>query len=82
LGYLYKPHGRSNAKVYLVNLSDNSIVGEYETRDVADYAKEEWDTPPAYYALTQAVRNSPITVLDKIYSIISRGHWVRSIPPY
>lgn len=73
LGYLAKPHGRSSVKAYLVNLLDNSIVGEYSTKEITEAPKEKWDTPPEYYALTQAVRHTLINALDQLYDVFSTG---------
>tara|TARA_R110002095_G_scaffold202565_3_gene184260 strand:+ start:474 stop:1193 length:720 start_codon:yes stop_codon:yes gene_type:complete len=70
-GYMHRPHGRSNVSLYLVDLSDNSIVAEYKTNEVINDAEGDWDTPPAFYALTQSVRNSLTMALDEAYSIIS-----------
>ncbi len=60
------PAGYANMSVYLVNLSDNSIVGEYGTI-IQEETYGEWDTPPEYKGLVAATKNVLSKVLNDAY---------------
>lgn len=42
-----EPKGYADLSIYLINLSDNSIVGEYKA-SIKEQVLGEWDTPPNY----------------------------------
>lgn len=61
-----KPSGVAQINMYLVNLSDNSIVGEYQTK-AQDVTVGDWDTPPHYTTLVNASKNALAKALSEGY---------------
>jgi len=47
------PKGYAEVSIYLVNLTDNTIVGEYKA-NIQNTVQGEWDSPPDYLALIKA----------------------------
>jgi hypothetical protein len=66
-----KPMGYANLSIYLVNLSDNSIVGEYRT-SIEEQVHGEWDAPPDYSALVNATKNALAKALSDAYVFFSQ----------
>ena len=52
-----KPHGLVNTSFYLVNLADNTIIGEFSAVE-QQKALGEWDVPPAYPGLEFALNGA------------------------
>jgi len=71
------PVGYAHLSIYLVNLSDNSILGEYTTI-VEEKAAGEWDAPPQYSSLMKACKDALAKALSNAYIFFFRDDNVKN----
>lgn len=64
---LGRPSGCASMSFYLVDLNDNSIIGQYKA-DLEEPSCEDWDTPPHYHGLVEASKNALIKSFKEAYS--------------
>ncbi len=60
------PKGYANLSIYLINLKDNSIIGEYRA-SVVEKVEGERDSPPDYTAVVNASKNALAKALSDAY---------------
>jgi hypothetical protein len=65
-----KPFTNSIVNIALVNLADNTIIGEYNG-NVIENIQGNWDAPPEFHALIQALQASLTHALQESYVIFS-----------
>lgn len=61
------PKGYADLSIYFVDLSNNSIVGEYKA-SIEQTVEGEWDTPPEYASLTRASKDALAKALSDAYT--------------
>lgn len=61
------PLGYAHLTAYLVDLSNNSIIGECQV-EVQEHAMGEWDTPPDYTALMKSSKKALKRALEDVYA--------------
>lgn len=72
------PCGYAEVKFYLVNLTDNSIVGHYNG-SMEMPVVGEWDNPPEYPELVRASQDSLIKVIKNAYAYFFKTDMNRAI---
>lgn len=74
---LGSPSGHASLSFYLVNLSDNSIVGQYKAT-LQEPSCDDWDTPPDYKGLIEASKNALVKSFNEAYTFFFKA---QSQPP-
>jgi len=66
------PKGYADLSLYLVDLNNNLIVGEYRGSALAE-PKGDWDTPPEYSPLVTAAKEALASVLQSAHAFIFKN---------
>ncbi len=64
-----EPMGFADLRMYLINLSDNSIVSEYKST-IKQPVEDEWDTPPDYASVVQTAKDALSKSFNKAHTFL------------